>query len=77
MYDHRARFVEWEGVMTHRFMLGETVFLRPSLSQHAPAGAYVVIKRLPQYYGEFEYRVRNSYELHECVVRENRLRRAS
>ena len=63
--------------MTHRFKIGETVFLRPSPSQHAPTGAYVVIKRLPQYYGEFEYRVRNSYEVHERVVREKELRKAS
>jgi hypothetical protein len=54
--------------MTRKFKIGEIVFLRPSLSQNAPAGAYVVIKRLPEYHGEFEYRVRNSYELHERVV---------
>jgi hypothetical protein len=65
-----------EGVMTRKFKIGEIVFLRPSLSQNAPAGAYVVIKRLPEYHGEFEYQVRNSYELHE-LVRENELRKAS
>jgi hypothetical protein len=32
--------------------------------------------RLAGYHGEFEYRVRNSYELRECVVRENKLRKA-
>jgi len=63
--------------MTHKSKIGETVFLRPSLNQNAPTGAYVIIKRLPQYYGEFEYRVRNSYELHERIVRENELRKAS
>jgi hypothetical protein len=63
--------------MTHKFKIGEIVFLRPSLNQNAPAGAYVVIKRLPEYHGEFEYQVRNSYELHERVVRENELRKAS
>jgi hypothetical protein len=63
--------------MTHKFKIGEIVFLRPSLNQNIPGDAYIVIKRLPGYHGEFEYRVRNSYELHECVVRENRLRRAS
>jgi hypothetical protein len=63
--------------MTHKFKIGEIVFLRPSLNQNIPGGAYIVIKRLPGYHGEFEYRVRNSYELHECVVRENALRKAS
>jgi hypothetical protein len=63
--------------MTHKFKIGEIVFLRPSLNQNIPGGAYIVIKRLPGYHGEFEYRVRNSYELHECVARENELRKAS
>jgi hypothetical protein len=29
---------------------------------------------LPEHEGEFKYQVRNSNELHECVVRENELR---
>ena len=63
--------------MTHKFKIGEIVFLRPSLNQNSAGGAYIILQRLPHYYGEFEYRVRNSYELHECVVRENELRKAS
>jgi hypothetical protein len=63
--------------MTHKFKIGEAVYLRPSRIQDIPAGAYIVIKRLPEHHGEFEYRVRNSYELHERVVRENELRKAS
>jgi hypothetical protein len=77
VYDPRAWFVEWEGVMTYKFKIGEIVFLRPSFNQNIPGGAYIVIKRLPEYHGEFEYRVRNSYELHEHVVRENELKKAS
>ena len=63
--------------MTHKFKIGEIVFLRPSLNQNSAGGAYIILQRLPQYYGEFKYRVRNSYELHERVVRENELRKAS
>jgi len=61
--------------MTHKFKIGEIVFLRPSID--IPAGAYVVIKRMPEYHGEFEYRVRNSYERQERVVRETEMRKAS
>jgi len=77
VYDNRVWFVEWESVMTHKFKIGEAVFLRPSRYQDLAGGAYIVIKRLPETHGEFEYRVRNSYELHERVVRENELRKAS
>jgi hypothetical protein len=63
--------------MTHKFKIGEIVFLRPSVDQSSAGGAYIILQRLPQYYGEFEYRVRNSYELHERVVRENELRKVT
>lgn len=63
--------------MTHKFKIGEIVFLKPSHIQSLRRGVYIVIKRLPGCHGEFEYRVRNSYELQECVVRENELRKAS
>jgi hypothetical protein len=57
--------------MTPKFKIGEIVFLRPSHTQRPLGSVYVIIKRLPEYHGEFEYRFRNSYELHECIVREN------
>jgi hypothetical protein len=34
----------------------------------------VVIKRMPERGGQFEYRVRSSYEPYERVVRESQLR---
>ena len=63
--------------MTHKFKIGEIVFLRRSINQDIPAGTYVIIKRMPEYHGEFEYRVRNSYEEQERVVREIEMRKAS
>jgi len=36
----------------HIFHIGQTVFLEQSIA--APGGAYVVTKRLPECYGEFE-----------------------
>jgi hypothetical protein len=37
----------------------------------APATPFVVIKRMPERDGEFEYRLRSTYEPHERVVRES------
>jgi hypothetical protein len=62
--------------MPPKFKIGEIVFLKRSHPQRLPGGVYTIIKRLPECHGEFEYRVRNGYELHECVVRENELRKA-
>ncbi len=54
----------------HKFKIGESVFVRdPS----APATPFVIIKRMPERGGEFEYRVRSSYEPYERVVRESQL----
>jgi hypothetical protein len=56
---------------THKFKIGQTVFLSPSLG--IPRGAYVVTRKLPEREGEFEYCVKSANEPHERVVRENQL----
>jgi len=56
---------------THKFHIGQTVFLIPTLS--APGGAYVVTKRMPERDGEFQYRVKSVNEPHERVVRESEM----
>ena len=56
---------------THKFKIGQTVFLSPSLG--IPGGAYVVTRKLPEREGEFEYRVKRDNEPHERVVRESQL----
>jgi hypothetical protein len=56
---------------THKFKIGQTVFLSPSLN--IPGGAYVVTRKLPEREGEFEYRVKSANEPHERVVRESQL----
>ncbi len=43
----------------YKFKIGETVFLKPSRDQNLPRGAYVVIRKLPEHAGEYEYRVRS------------------
>jgi hypothetical protein len=55
----------------HKFHIGQTVFVTPSLA--IPGGAYVVTKKLPEHGGEFEYRVKSINEPHERVVRESEL----
>jgi hypothetical protein len=37
-------------------------------------GAYVIVKRLPERDGEFEYQIKNLAEHHERIVRESQLR---
>ena len=56
---------------THKFKVGQTVFLSPFLG--VPGGAYVVTRKLPERHGEFEYRVKSAHEPHERVVRESEL----
>ena len=65
---------EREGAMpTHKYHVGQTVFLSASIARNIPGGAYVVTKRLPDRDGEFEYRIKSVNEPHECVVREDQL----
>jgi hypothetical protein len=59
--------------MTHKFKVGETVFLRSAASRNAPSGAYEVTKQLPGTGGEREYRIKSANEPHERVVRESEL----
>ena len=56
---------------THKFKIGDTVLLLTTAPQEAPS---VVIKRMPERDGQFEYRVRSSYEPCEGVVRKSQLR---
>ena len=53
---------------THRFKIGETVFVEAARHLNVPGGAYVVTAKLPERDGEFEYRVRSSDEPHERVA---------
>jgi hypothetical protein len=62
---------------SHKFKVGETVFVRPAhTSRNVPGGVYQVTKRLPDTGGECEYRIKSVSEPHERVVRESELSRA-
>ena len=58
----------------HRFHIGQTVFLTPSLGLNIPGGACIITKQLPEREGEYEYRVRSINEPHERVVRESQMK---
>jgi len=58
----------------HKFKIGQTVHLISFHTENAPGGTYVVIKRMPEQNGEYEYQVRSSYEQYQRVVRESQLR---
>jgi hypothetical protein len=61
---------------THKFKIGQAVYLISFRSENASRGTYVVIKIMPEHNGEYEYQVRSSYEQHQRVVRESQLRAA-
>jgi hypothetical protein len=63
-------------VPTHRFHIGQVVFLKPSRDLNLPGGAYTITKKLPERDGEFEYRVQSVNEPYERVVGESQVRLA-
>jgi hypothetical protein len=58
---------------THKFQIGQTVFLTPFPIQKILGGAYTVTRKLPERNGEFEYRVKSANEPHERAVSEGEL----
>ena len=61
---------------SHKFQIGETVYVRPAISRNLPGGAYIVTKQLPYNGREFEYRIKSASEEHELVVGESALTKA-
>jgi len=49
----------WRVMAEHRFKIGELLFPARSAGLNVPEGAYVVVKRLPERDGEFEYQIKN------------------
>ena len=62
--------------MPHKFILGKTVEYAPPRGLEAPSGIYVVIAKLSERDGEFEYYIKHSSELHERIARESELHEA-
>jgi hypothetical protein len=61
---------------SHKFQVGETVYVMRAVSRNAPGGAYEVTKQLPHNGREFEYRVKSAREDHERVMPESELTKA-
>ena len=62
------------GCGMHKFKIGQHLFPARSVGLNVPDGVYVIVKRLPERDGEFEYQIKNLAELDERVVRESQLR---
>jgi hypothetical protein len=60
----------------HDFSVGQNVeFIASKYEASVPRGAYVVVRLLPNDGMDREYRVKNSIDGHERVVRESQIRR--
>jgi hypothetical protein len=58
---------------SHKFGIGETVYVLQAISRNVPGGAYQVTTQLPHNGREFEYRVKSAGEEHERVMPESEL----
>jgi hypothetical protein len=58
----------------HKFKIGQRLFPSRSVGLNVPDGAYVIVKRLPERGGEFQYQIRSVANPDERVVRESELR---
>jgi hypothetical protein len=61
---------------SHKFQIGEVVYLAPAINRNVPGGAYEVTKQLPHNGREFEYHIKSANEEHGCVPRESDLTKA-
>jgi hypothetical protein len=58
---------------SHKFQVGETVTLIPSISRNVAGGIYQVIRQLPHNGLDFEYQIKSANEEHQRVARETEL----
>jgi hypothetical protein len=61
---------------SHKFHVGETVTLIPSISRNVAGGIYQVIRQLPHNGRDFEYHIKSANEEHQRVARESELAKA-
>ena len=58
----------------HRFRIGQKVQLTQGYPlRKETAGAYTIVRQLPDVAGEFQYRIKSSRESHERVANERDL----
>jgi hypothetical protein len=49
---------------SHKFLVGETVTLMPSISRYVAGGIYQVIRQLTHNGRDFEYQIKSANEQH-------------
>ena len=60
-------------MLSHKFPIGESVTLTPSIRRNVSGGIYQVTKQLPHNGREFEYHIKSADEQHQRVARESDL----
>ncbi|MGK7864134.1 hypothetical protein [Falsiroseomonas sp. E2-1-a4] len=59
----------------HRYTVGQRIEFMPGrYDGSAPSGAYTVVRQLPNDAQDREYRVKNSRDGHERIIRESQMR---
>ena len=58
---------------SHKFQVGESVSLIPSISRNVSGGIYQVVRQLPHNGLEFEYHIKSANEQHQRLAREREL----
>jgi hypothetical protein len=61
---------------SHKFHVGDTVMLKPSISRNVPGGVYEVIKQLPHNGREYEYHIKSANEEHQRIAGEGEMTKA-
>jgi hypothetical protein len=61
---------------SHKFHVGDSVMLKPSISGNVPSGVYEVKKQLPHNGREYEYFIKSANEEHARVAGEGELTKA-
>lgn len=61
-------------VAIHKFASGQSVQFSPTpFDGNAPPGGYTVVRQMPSETADLQYRIKNTRDGHERVVRESQL----
>ncbi len=61
-------------MVQHKFAVGQAVeFLPGRMDLHVPRGTYTIVRQLPVEANERQYRVKNTRDGHERIMRESQL----
>ena len=61
---------------SHKFQVGESVTLIPSISRNVVGGIYQVVRQLPHNERDLEYQIKSANEEHQRVAGERELAKA-